>query len=269
MVDTIDDALHVLRGRRIAVLTGAGVSTDSGIPDYRSEGKIPATPMSFAQFLESEENRRRYWAGSHVGWRRFAAAEPNEGHRALERLERAGIVNGIITQNVDGLHRGAGSRRVIELHGTTNAVVCLRCSQHFSREAIAQGLEETGPRFTRETPVVLRPDGDVETDNYLDFRVPECSNCGGMLKPAVVFFGEFVPRQRFHAAFNVVREAEAFLVAGSSLTVNSGIRLLDRAIRQGLPVVIVNRGATKGDARATVRLEGGTSQILGQLAQRL
>ncbi len=263
------DAVRVLRGRRIAVVTGAGVSTDSGIPDYRGEGTVRATPMPFSQYRDNDESRKRYWAGSHLGWRRFTEARPNAGHRALAQLESLGVINGIITQNVDGLHRKAGSARVIELHGTMSEFLCLRCSQQFARESIAQRLTEANPWLSLPDDVVLKPDGDVETDRFAGLCIPDCSNCGGMLKPDVVFFGELVPRQRFHAAFDIVREADALLIAGSSLEVNSGIRLLDRAIREGLPVVIVNRGPTKGDNRATVRLEGGASEILTQLAQQL
>lgn len=267
-MDTIDDALKALAGRQFAVLTGAGVSTDSGIPDYRGEGATPANPMSFAQYLESDDNRRRYWAGSHLGWRRFMGAMPNRGHRALATLESTGAITGVVTQNVDGLHRKAGSTRVIELHGTMNHVLCLRCGQHFAREAIARRLTEANPWLSLPTDIALKPDGDVNTDQLSDFSVPECTNCGGMLKPDVVFFGELVPRERFSAAFDTVRNAGALLIAGSSLAVNSGIRLLDRAVRRKIPVVIINRGPTKGDPRATVRLEGGTSEILSALAKR-
>lgn len=268
-MDTIDDAIEALRGRRIAVLTGAGISTDSGIPDYRGAGKVRTAPMSFAQFLETEGNRQRYWAGSHLGWRRFTKAEPNIGHRSLVDMERSGAVSGVITQNVDGLHRTAGSGRVIELHGSMGTVLCLRCAQQFAREAIARLLTEANPWLALPDNVEAKPDGDAEPADLSGFTIPTCPNCGGMLKPNVVFFGELVPRPRFHAAFDIVRGAEAFLIAGSSLEVNSGIRLLDRAIRQELPVVIVNRGPTKGDNRATVRLEDGTSQVLAQLAKGL
>lgn len=259
----------MLTGHTIAVLTGAGVSTDSGIPDYRGAGTKHTTPMSFAQFAESAQNRRRYWAGSHLGWRRFISVEPNLGHHALARLENAGTVNGIVTQNVDGLHRRAGSARVIELHGTMNNVLCLDCDQMFAREAIARRLADANPWLATPDNVALRPDGDADPDRLADFTVPPCSSCGGILKPDVVFFGELVPRGRFQAAFDIVRHAEALLIAGSSLAVNSGIRLLERAVRRDKPVVIVNRGTTKGDRRATVRLEGGTSEILTALAERL
>lgn len=268
-MDTIEKAIGVLTGRTIAVLTGAGVSTDSGIPDYRGKGTKHTTPMSFAQYLESEENRRRYWAGSHLGWRRFISVEPNIGHRALAGLEKSGAVNGIVTQNVDGLHRRAGSSRVIELHGTMNNVLCLDCGQLFARESIARRLTDANPWLKVPENVALGPDGDVTPERLADFCVPNCPNCGGMLKPDVVFFGELVPRGRFHAAFDLLGHAEALLIAGSSLAVNSGIRLLDRAVRNDKPVVIINRGSTKGDQRATVRLEGGTSEALATLAERL
>lgn len=268
-VDTIDDALRALHGHTIAVLTGAGVSTDSGIPDYRGAGTVPTSPMSFEQFLQSTQNRQRYWAGSHLGWRRFINTEPNAGHHALAALEKSGVVNGIITQNVDGLHRRSGSARVIELHGTMNSVLCLACGQFFAREAIADRISAANPWLTTSASVKLRPDGDAQPESLHEFVVPVCTICGGMLKPDVVFFGELVPRNRFRMAFDVVRHADALLIAGSSLAVNSGIRLLDRAVRRDAPVVIVNRGETKGDRRATVKLDGGTSEILTQLARRL
>lgn len=259
----------MLAGRTVAVLTGAGVSTDSGIPDYRGAGSVPKTPMSFQRFLDSDDSRKRYWAGSHAGWRRFTSAEPNVGHRVLAELESLGIVNGIITQNVDGLHRRAGSVRVIELHGTMGTVWCRDCGQHFARAAIEKYIEKLNPLFDLDAPAIQNPDGDAETNHRADFMVPRCTNCGGMLKPDVVFFGELVPRQRFTFAFDLVRNAEALLVVGSSLAVNSGMRLLDRATRFGLPIVIFNRGETKGDRRATVRVEGGASELLAALSARL
>lgn len=261
--------MRALSGRTVAVLTGAGISTDSGIPDYRGDDAPRSAPMTFAQYLESDENRRRYWVGSHLGWRRFTDTVPNAGHRAIAELERRGIVTGTVTQNVDGLHHRAGSSRVVELHGTMSTVLCLRCSQRFARESIARRLMDANPQLELPANVELRPDGDVAADRLEGFTVPDCSNCGGLLKPDVMFFGELVPRTRFRAAFDVVLQADALLIAGSSLAVNSGIRLLDRAIRHDLPVVIVNRGATKGDPRATVRVEGGTSETLAALAERL
>lgn len=267
-VDTIDEALQVLSGRRIAVVTGAGISTDSGIPDYRGEGASPRTPMTFQKFLASEHNRRRYWAGSHLGWHRFATAQPNIGHRSLAKLEAQGAVSGVLTQNVDSLHTRAGSRRVIELHGTMTRVLCLDCGQLYSRDAVAQRLLAANPWMNLPDEVALQPDGDVITQHLDDFVVPACTVCAGTLKPDVVFFGELIPKDRFHAAIDVIARSDALLIVGSSLAVNSGIRLLDQAARRQLPVVIVNRGKTKGDPRATVRVEGGTSEFLVKLANQ-
>lgn len=268
-VSTLGSVIGLLEGKKIVVLSGAGVSTDSGIPDYRGAGAPRRTPMTFQQYLESEHSRKRYWAGSHLGWRRFTGSQPNGGHVALAGLERAGIATGVLTQNVDGLHRRAGSQRVIELHGALQSVQCLRCGQLFARENIAARLTAANPWLNLPDDVVLQPDGDVEVDRLADFIIPECENCSGLLKPDVVFFGELIPKARFHAAAAVVRASEALLIVGSSLVVNSGIRLLDQALRIDLPVVIVNRGPTKGDSRATVRLEAGTTETLTALAEAL
>ncbi len=268
-VSTLGSVIGLLEGKKIAVLSGAGVSTDSGIPDYRGTGAPRRTPMTVQEFLESEHLRKRYWAGSHLGWRRFTGSQPNGGHLALARLERAGLATGVLTQNVDGLHRRAGSQRVIELHGAMQSVQCLRCGQLFARENIAARLTAANPWLNLPDDVVLQPDGDVEVDRLADFVIPECENCSGLLKPDVVFFGELIPKARFHAAAAVVRASEALLIVGSSLVVNSGIRLLDLAVRNDLPVAIVNRGPTKGDSRATVRLEAGTTETLTALAEAL
>ncbi|HEU4849303.1 MAG TPA: Sir2 family NAD-dependent protein deacetylase [Terrimesophilobacter sp.] len=265
----VQGAVDALRGRSIAVLTGAGVSTDSGIPDYRGEGAPVRNPMTLQQFLADDAHRRRYWAGSHLGWRRFAGIHPNPGHLALAAMERAGRVTGVLTQNVDGLHRRAGSQRVVELHGAMGQVRCLNCGQLFARQEIAARLSAANPWIDDTEEVELAPDGDVATDRLDGFVIPECTVCGGTLKPDVVFFGELIPSDRFHAAAALVRQAEALLIAGSSLVVNSGIRLLDIAVKRRIPVVIVNRGPTKGDARATVRLEAGTSETLAALAKSL
>ncbi len=265
----VDAAVEVLRGRTIAVLTGAGLSTDSGIPDYRGEGAPVRTPMTFQQFLSDPDYRKRYWAGSHLGWKRFAAAEPNAGHRALADLELAGIVDGVITQNVDGLHLRAGSQHVVDLHGTMDRVRCLTCGQYYARASVAQRIAASNPWLDIPEAVTLSPDGDVQIDDVDAFTVPECTVCGGVLKPDVVFFGEFVPRDRFEEARALVHRADALIVAGSSLVVNSGIRLLDQASRRKLPVVIINRGVTKGDPRATVKIEAGTSETLVELLERL
>lgn len=267
--DDLAAAIEVLAGRRVAVLTGAGVSTDSGIPDYRGAGAPVRTPMTAQQFLASDDARRRYWVGSHLGWRSFAAARPNDGHRALADLERAGVVSGVVTQNVDGLHIRAGSSRVVELHGTMRRVFCTHCGQVFDRRDLAERVETDNPWITVPDSVELGPDGDVLPATSDGFIVPTCSVCSGMLKPDVVFFGEFVPVAKFAEAEQIVRSSDALLIAGSSLVVNSGVRLVERARRRRLPVVIVNRGATRSDAKATVKLDAGTSEVLRSLADAL
>ncbi len=265
---SLELAADCLAGRRMAVLTGAGVSTDSGIPDYRGDGAPVSTPMTYQQFMSDAQHRKRYWAGSHLGWRRFDAAEPNTGHLVIAELERAGLSNGVITQNVDDLHFRAGSRRVVDLHGSLNLVRCLACGQSFARYAIAERISAEN-RWLDEQTAALRPDGDAEPIEIDSFIVPDCSVCGGILKPDVVFFGEYVPREKFVEAANLVQSAEALLVAGSSLVVNSGIRLLELASKRRIPIVIVNRGITKGDRRATVKIDAGTSETLAALAARL
>jgi NAD-dependent SIR2 family protein deacetylase len=266
---SVDRAVEVLAGRRIAVLTGAGVSTDSGIPDYRGKGAPTRTPMTAQQFLASADARRRYWVGSHLGWKVFAAAEPNGGHRALAELETAGVANGVVTQNVDGLHVRAGSGRVVELHGTMRRVGCLQCGQVFDRRDLAERVEADNPWITLPENVELGPDGDVTPASAEGFVVPTCSVCGGTLKPDVVFFGEYIPVEKFREAEQLVHTSDALVVAGSSLVVNSGIRLVERARRKRLPVVIVNRGETRADQRATVKVDGSTTDVLRAFAERL
>jgi NAD-dependent SIR2 family protein deacetylase len=265
----LDEIVSILDGKRVVVLTGAGMSTDSGIPDYRGEGAPERNPMTFDQFTDSLDYRKRYWAGSHLGWRMFDAARPNDGHRILADLERAGVVTGVITQNVDGLHTRAGSTRLVDLHGSMDRVVCLNCGQYFAREGIAERLSADNPWLDDSVDVDLAPDGDADVRNFADFVVPDCTVCGGMLKPDVVFFGEFIPVERFAEASSLVHGADAMIIAGSSLVVNSGIRLLEQARRRKLPIVIINRGATKGDARATVKLDAGTTETLEAIAPRL
>ncbi len=267
--DAVSAAAEALAGRRVAVLTGAGLSTDSGIPDYRGKGAPVRTPMTVTEFLSSDASRRRYWVGSHLGWRAFAAAAPNAGHRAIAELEHRGIANGVITQNVDGLHVRAGSRRVVELHGTMRRVFCTHCGQVFDRRDLALRVERDNPWIRVPENVALGPDGDVLPESTEGFRIPECTVCGGMLKPDVVFFGEFIPAEKFREAEQLVHTSDALIVAGSSLVVNSGIRLLERARRRRLPVVIVNRGATRADARATVKIDAGASEVLSALVDVL
>lgn len=267
--ELLDAALGLMRGARVAVLTGAGVSTDSGIPDYRGEGAPVRTPMTFQAFLASEPARKRYWAGSHLGWRNFGSAQPNTGHVALADLEAGDVVSGIVTQNVDGLHRRAGSRHVVELHGGMDRVLCLTCGQHYARQAIADRLAELNPAIDLDTAIRLRPDGDVEVDDVDAMVIPACTVCGGILKPDVVFFGEFVPADTYQAAAALVQGADTLLVAGSSLVVNSGVRLLELARRRRMPIIVVNRGITKGDSRAAVKIDAGTSETLAAMAAAL
>jgi NAD-dependent SIR2 family protein deacetylase len=265
----LHEAIGLMRGAEVAVLTGAGVSTDSGIPDYRGEGAPVRTPMTVQAFLASEHSRKRYWAGSHLGWRSFGSAQPNAGHVALARMEAAGNVNGVITQNVDGLHRRAGSRHVVELHGGMDRVVCLSCGQHYARQAIAERLTALNPAIDLDTAIRPAPDGDVEVDDVDAITIPACTVCGGILKPDVVFFGEFVPTDTFQGAASLVHGADMLLVAGSSLVVNSGMRLIELARRRRLPIVVVNRGITKGDSRAAVKIDAGASETLVAMAEAL
>ncbi len=265
----VQQAVDLLRGKKIVVLTGAGVSTDSGIPDYRGEGAPVRTPMTFDHFRSDARGRQRYWAGSHLGWRHFSAAQPNDGHRALAALELGGVVNGIVTQNVDGLHLRAGSRRVVDIHGSLDRVRCLHCGQTFARADIAERMARDNPWLEAPEGVELNPDGDVTVEASDRMIIPGCSVCDGILKPEVVFFGEFVPLEKFEEARALVRSADAMLIAGSSLVVNSGIRLLDQASKRKIPIVILNRGVTKGDPRATLKIDAGTSEVLVALRDRL
>lgn len=268
-LDDLERALDVLTGRTIAFATGAGVSTDSGIPDYRGEGSPPRTPMSISQFLDDEAFRKRYWAGSQLGWDRFSSVRPNPAHFAIADLERTGLSNGVITQNVDGLHRAAGSTRVVELHGTMARVRCTVCGRHFSRADVSARLAAENPWLSEVDAGELGPDGDVQIDGAGRLIVPNCEVCGGILRPDIVYFGELIPRVTFTAAEEVIDAADALVIAGSSLTVNSGIRLLERARRAELPVVIINRGATKGDSRAVLKIDAGVGPVLTELAERL
>ncbi|AOD22705.1 NAD-dependent protein deacetylase [Rhodococcus pyridinivorans] len=265
-----DDLPTLLHGRRIAVLTGAGLSTDSGIPDYRGPDSPPRNPMTYQQFVGDAEFRQRYWARNHVGWKHMDAARPNPGHRALAALERAGSVVGVITQNVDLLHTKAGSRQVIDLHGTYAQVRCLSCEHRISRFTLHERLCAANPgfddRMRATTGLEVAPDADAVVTDTEDFVVVDCERCDGMLKPDIVYFGETVPRPRVDLAFSVVDGADALLVAGSSLTVQSGLRFVRRAVQRNIPVVVINRGPTRGDALATLKLEAGTSETLAFLA---
>ncbi len=244
--------------RRLLALTGAGCSTESGIPDYRDlDGAWKRRPpMSFEQFVGSRRARQRYWARSGAGWRRFAASIPNPGHRALAELETTGRLAGLVTQNVDGLHQRAGSGRVVELHGSLDWVECLGCSISFRRADFQRELESRNPRLA-DLSGPQAPDGDTDLDDSLTdlIEVPDCPACGGVLKPGVVFFGESVPRDRVLRSFQLLGEADGLLVAGSSLMVWSGFRFARRAAELGIPIAIVNLGRTRADELATLKVE--------------
>ncbi|MCC5949601.1 MAG: NAD-dependent protein deacetylase [Nitriliruptoraceae bacterium] len=259
----------LLAAGEVLVLTGAGVSTDSGIPDYRGpDGRARnAQPMTYQAFVGSEPDRRRYWARSHLGWARIAAARPNVTHRAVAHLEAAGVLTGTVTQNVDGLHERAGSQQVIDLHGRLDRVVCLGCGSRRPRLEIGLRLDCVNPGFrTRVTAErsALRPDGDVDLDDAAieGFRVVDCRACGGLLKPDVVYFGEQVPRDRVRAALEALDRARALLVLGSSLMVGSGYRFATAAARRGLPVAIVTRGVTRADHLASLRIDAPLARAL-------
>ena len=267
------ELVAVLTGRRVAVLTGAGLSTDSGIPDYRGPDSPPANPMTIRQFTSSREYRQRYWARNHVGWRHMAVTQPNAGHRALAALERAGVVTGVITQNVDLLHTKAGSRKVINLHGTYAQVVCLDCGHTMSRAALGEQLESANPGVAERAEAVgglaVAPDADAVVTDTDSFRFVDCPSCDGILKPDIVYFGENVPKEVVQQAYSLVDASDALLVAGSSLTVFSGYRFVRHAAAAGIPVAIVNRGPTRGDDLATVKVDNGCSPMLALLADEL
>ncbi|MEU4116176.1 NAD-dependent protein deacetylase [Kitasatospora sp. NPDC028055] len=264
--------VRLLAGRGAVVLSGAGLSTESGIPDYRGEtgSRRRAAPMTFQEFTGSAAARQRYWARSHVGWRAIAGAEPNAGHRAVEQLRRSGHVSAVITQNVDGLHRAAGTRTAVELHGGLHRVVCLDCRRTSPRSELDRRLEELNGGF-RDGPARVNPDGDAELapEPVAAFRVAPCAACGGVLKPDVVFFGESVPRPRVERCFELVDAAQGLLVLGSSLTVMSGLRFVRRAARAGTPVVIVNQGATRGDELAVARVDLPLGAVLTEAARQV
>ena len=272
-LETLEPLLDLLRGRRAVVLAGAGCSTESGIPDYRGPDAKPRAPIQYGEFVRSEPARVRYWARSAVGWPRFSAARPNAGHHALAELEEAGAVQGIITQNVDGLHHAAGSRRVVELHGSLASVRCLGCGEVSPRGAFQDRLLAGNAEWARRLgPAVEQaPDGDAELPQWAmeAFRVPACEACGGVIKPDVVFFGENVPAERVEDAWRLFAEADVLLVAGSSLTVYSGRRFIYRAQQDGVPIGIINIGPTRADETAAAKVEGPLGRILPRLAHAL
>ena len=270
---TVVEELSAFLGRgEILALTGAGISTESGIPDYRGPLSVARKhrPMRYQEFVRSPAARKRYWARSSVGWGNVVRARPNGGHRALATLERHGAVTGVLTQNVDGLHQRAGSRAVLELHGSLAAVRCLSCHRPEARHLLQRRLSRLNPDLSRDAGAVA-PDGDAAVPETLveRFVVPSCLRCGGVLKPDVVFFGENVPRPRLERAWKMLGRASGLLVLGSSLTVFSGYRFVSRAAEQGKPVVIVNDGPTRGDADASLKVEARLGVLLPALERSL
>jgi len=269
-IDRLSDFLAA--HRRVLVLTGAGCSTESGIPDYRDTNGDwkHARPVMYQQFVASDATRRRYWARSLVGWTRISRALPNRAHVALARLEGAGVVHGLITQNVDGLHTRAGSRRVIDLHGRLDTVQCLGCGALTDRGAFQTRLLEHNPHLAHATAAAIAPDGDaaVFDVDYSSVRVPACEACGGILKPHVVFFGEGVPPARVADAFGRLAEADALLVVGSSLMVFSGYRFVQAAARDGKPVAAINLGRTRADDQIAVKVAAPCGEALAALYER-
>ncbi|MFC4078510.1 NAD-dependent protein deacetylase [Amycolatopsis samaneae] len=263
---------ELLRRGGVLVLSGAGLSTESGIPDYRgAAGSLRRhTPMTYGEFVGSAEGRRRYWARSHLGWRTIARARPNSGHHAVARLRALGHVSGVITQNVDGLHQAAGTPGVVDLHGILDRVICLSCGRYSAREELDRRLRAANPGF-RAAVSAVNPDGDVDLAEHevAGFVVVDCESCGGLLKPDVVFFGENVPGSRVERCYRMVRECSALLVLGSSLTVMSGLRFVRRAAAAGVPVAIVNQGVTRGDEHAAVRVDRPLGDALTELLATL
>jgi NAD-dependent deacetylase sirtuin 4 len=261
----VERLCDLMRGKTVLALTGAGLSTESGIPDYRSPGSLSRArrPIQGPEFARSESLRRRYWARSALGWERMRSAAPNAGHRALARLEEAGTVSRVVTQNVDRLHHKAGSRRVTELHGALAEVVCLGCAALEDRDALQARLLALNPGWASRVAATA-PDGDADlpADEVERFAVAACIACGGVLKPRVVFFGENVPRPVVAEAFAAVDAAEVLFVLGTSLAVFSGYRFLRRAVERGIPVAIVNRGPVRGEEHAVIKVERSTGETL-------
>lgn len=262
---SVDFAREKLANKKILVLTGAGLSTDSGIPDYRGQGRVARHPMTFDVFMGSREAQVRYWSRSFIGWNRIAEAAPNPGHFAIAKAEQENKIFQVITQNVDQLHQKAGSKKVIDLHGRLDVVRCMACNKELLRRELDAILEDLNPGVDRSGEVEFTPDGDAEIAAALDFKIANCPTCRGVLKPDVVFFGESVPTERVELSMKKLDEADALLVAGTSLTVNSGLRFARRAARMNKPIIIVNIGSTKADELATAKIEASTSLVLERL----
>jgi NAD-dependent SIR2 family protein deacetylase len=270
--ERVDRLTEWIADRGVVVLSGAGLSTESGIPDYRGPSGAARrhTPMTYQTFTRDPVARRRYWARSHLGWRTIGAARPNDGHRAVARLQELAAVDGIITQNVDGLHQAGGARGVVELHGNLARIACLHCGQISPRDELIERLDAANPDFAA-TVTAVNPDGDVELDDTeLDgFVVVDCTGCGGLLKPDVVYFGETVPRDRVDRSFALVASARTLLVLGSSLTVMSGRRFVLRAAKDGIRVAIVNQGETRGAQYAGLTVDAPLGVVLPDVVGRL
>ncbi|MFM6977941.1 MAG: NAD-dependent protein deacetylase [Micrococcales bacterium] len=262
---SLDFAREMLVGKQLLVLTGAGISTDSGIPDYRGQGRVARHPMTFDAFMGSNQAQVRYWARSFVGWSRISDAKPNAGHKTLALAEQSGRLDYVITQNVDGLHQAAGSKNVVDLHGRLDRVICMGCKKLMTRYEMDSLLSSLNPEVRKDANVEFSPDGDAEIEATANFVVPVCPSCGGVLKPDVVFFGENVPPERAEFAISRLETSGALLVAGTSLTVNSGLRFVRAANKANKPVVIVNIGPTKGDELASAKIEANTSLALERL----
>ncbi|WP_188586297.1 Sir2 family NAD-dependent protein deacetylase [Gordonia jinhuaensis] len=266
----VEQLRHLLDGRRVIALTGAGMSTDSGIPDYRSPHAKPRTPMTIQMYMSAPEFRRHYWARNHLGWRHMDAARPNSGHLALTAMQRQGRLHGVITQNVDMLHIKAGSSPVIELHGSYGRVLCANCGWHVSRYRLHEMLEPLNVGFEERVrgdgAIEVAPDADMVLSETDDFTMIDCPRCGGILRPDIVYFGETVPADRVARAYRMVDDADAVLVLGSSLTVMSGFRFARRAHDNGKALAVVNRGHTRADAIADLKIDHHLSQVLTTLA---
>lgn len=270
----VEQALELFRDRPTMVLTGAGMSTGAGLPDYRGRDATVRNPMTFQEFTGSDLARRRYWARSTVGWLTFGTARPGAAHRLLAELEDHVPVVGVVTQNVDGLHGAAGSARVVDLHGSLDGAYCLACGRAVHRRELQHLMLALNPDLAGRLQELARdsataPDGDAEVDQTSTFAYPDCDVCGGILKPDVVFFGENARREVVAEAFSILGAAEALVVLGSSLTVMSGLRFVRRADREGMPVVIVNDGETRGDALATARVHGRLETVLARWLELL
>jgi NAD-dependent SIR2 family protein deacetylase len=265
-----DRLIDLMRSGGVVALTGAGMSTASGIPDYRGpNGAFTRNhkPMTIQEFLADHTARTRYWARGHAGWVQFSSAQPNEGHRALAKLEGAGVIAGVITQNVDGLHHAAGSRNVIDLHGSLHRVICLDCGAAYERQVVHRQLTALNPSLTLHADRI-NPDGDTEIPEEVlrAFQMVSCSVCSGMLKPDVVYFGENVPPERVAAASQMVQQAKLLLVLGSTVTVFSGRRFVMQAERAGIPVAVVNLGPTRADDAAILRIAAPVHELLPDIA---